>query len=199
MDELVLNQDLTISKNGKTIAAYSADTGNLLVLKGFGGNKKGGIVKLLKEADLDVEKTVTVETLMSPEVAAERAKAKAPERVSVAKKTVTRRPEPEEDPEDNRWEEELSEKDREIAELKTKLKQAERDRKEASFRPGVPIPKNPKNPDGSPMTPKQMITAFGPEDDPASGDKTPRVIQWAKDNLTDEQYAEVYGHRVIPD
>ena len=220
MEKLALNDDLTISKGSKKIAAYSVETGELRILRGHGGNKKGALIKLLGEADLDVTKSTTVKELITEEAKADlEAKKptpakKAAAKKTVAKKTVTERPDDsEEDDQDEEIStlkakidaheahlEEMSEKDREIAELKSKLKQMERERDEGNFAPGIDIPKGGRtDEDGNRIPPKKLVRLYGPETDPSMGDKTPRVIQWAKEQLSDEEFAEVYGHRVIPD
>lgn len=194
MEKYTLNPDLTISEGSDQIAAYDAGSETLRIVKGH-GQKRGALIKLLGKHDCEVGSHKMVETLVvvNPEDA-DQAPKKQPN--TRAQKTET-------DPDTagaagdevlSRMEAEVKEREAEIARLRKRLEEQEKGLAEASKRPGRPIPLEDKD-----LSPKEKILKYGPERDLDAGDKTPRVMAWAREHLSPDEYVQVYGHRVTPE
>lgn len=209
--ELIMKDDFSFELNGEHIASYSLTSRMLNIKKGFGAQRHG-MVKALAQVELPVSNHVMVDQLDKHE--------KPVQALKVPKTRADVIP-PESSKDDAYVHDEpgarevnaignradaLSNDDLSAREVELARREREVARREAALnmhdaptRPPLTKVERPLDKEGEPIPAKQFIEKCGPRGAPNLGDKDPYVIEWAKLNLSGDEFWAVYGHRVIPE
>lgn len=209
-----LNEDFSFSSNGDVIARYQLSNGILQIQKGF-GNLRGEMIKKLASLDVEVSKheildeldqaapVVLPAALKAPEASKPVEAAKALNTVAVKKKD---NPNPDGESEAAGLYERcqgLEKQLKTLTEENDRLKAALNSARKVNPVPAIPVSETHLDPGqhpiygGSVLSPaRQKLADYGPRGAKSMGDKDPIVIAWAKENLTADEFEEVYGNRL---